>query len=157
MKTLYRPTHSSPGRRPGYSVVDTAEIAAQAFLERWEWHDVMSSMVLLLDIKLGLISTELVSVGSLTETFVIPRDVFRKAVSSRHVARIIVGSNHPSGSVIPSLRDLDVAHRLREAGQVIGIDVDDYIVLTEDGSFRSIARGGWPTESWHEEDEPDAG
>ena len=81
---------------------------------------------------------ELVSLGSLNTAIVHPREVFRFAVM-KGVAAILLCHNHPSGDLNPSLLDMELTKRLREAGQILGIEVMDHVIIGKSGhgfSFR---------------------
>jgi DNA repair protein RadC len=85
-------------------------------------------IALLLDTKGGVLRTRTVSVGDLSSSLVHPREVFVEAV--RHsAASLIVAHNHPSGDPTPSPEDAQVTRRLNEAGQLLGIDLLDHVVL----------------------------
>jgi DNA repair protein RadC len=66
-----------------------------------------------------------------------PREVFRPLIRVAAVAAVLA-HNHPSGDPTPSNEDLALTHRLRQAGDVLGIPIMDHVVITGD-SFRSIA------------------
>jgi DNA repair protein RadC len=85
---------------------------------------------LLLDGKQRLRRVVTVSVGTLTASLVHPREVFRSAVREAAGA-LIVAHNHPSGDPEPSREDLAVTERLRAAGEVLGIPVQDHVILGE--------------------------
>jgi DNA repair protein RadC len=91
---------------------------------------------LLLDGKQRLIRIVPVSVGTLTASLVHPREVFRAAVRAA-AAAVVVAHNHPSGDPEPSAEDLAVTERLRRAGEVLGIPLEDHVVLG-DGAFVSL-------------------
>lgn len=80
---------------------------------------------------------DLVSLGCLDSTIVMPREVFRLAIM-KAVKSIIVAHNHPSGNKIPSNDDEEVFTRLRRAGEIIGIKVLDLVIVT-DTDFTSMA------------------
>lgn len=85
-------------------------------------------MALLLDTKNGVLRSRTVSVGDLSSSIVHPREVFAEAI--RHsAASLIVAHNHPSGDPAPSPEDIAVTKRLAEAGELLGIEVLDHIVL----------------------------
>lgn len=84
--------------------------------------------VVLLDTKNYVLSIEDVSIGSLNASIVHPREVFHRAIKRSANAMILV-HNHPSGHPEPSTEDKRVTERLVEAGQVIGIQVLDHIVI----------------------------
>lgn len=80
---------------------------------------------------------ELVSLGILNSSLVHPREVFTRAVGERS-AQVIVAHNHPSGDPHPSEDDITVTKRLAKAGEILGIELLDHLVVTETGftSFR---------------------
>lgn len=88
-------------------------------------------VVLCLNRKYDIISAEIASIGTISECFVHPREIFKAAVLSS-AAAIIVGHNHPSGNPAPSQDDIEITKRLIEAGKIMGIDVLDHIVIGDD-------------------------
>ena len=83
---------------------------------------------LLLDTKNGVMKTHTVSVGILDSSLVHPREVFKDAIVAS-AAAMIVAHNHPSGDPTPSNEDKRVTLRLAEAGQLLGIELLDHIIL----------------------------
>lgn len=88
-------------------------------------------LILMLNTKNRVIGVHKISVGSLNASIVHPREVFKAAILNSS-ASIICSHNHPSGDPTPSPEDLQVTKRLVESGELIGIDVLDHIVVTED-------------------------
>lgn len=84
--------------------------------------------VVMFDSKSRVIRTETLSVGSLDTSIAHPREVFRAAAVAS-ASSIAVFHNHPSGDPLPSPDDLLLTRRLSEAGQVMGIDLVDHIIL----------------------------
>ena len=82
----------------------------------------------------------IVSVGSATTAQVHPREVFKAGVLA-NAAAVIVGHNHPSGDVTPSVDDKRVAERLRAAGEVLGITVLDALIVGPAGCYYCETRG----------------
>jgi DNA repair protein RadC len=80
---------------------------------------------------------DLVSLGTLDTSLVHPREVFRNAIH-HGVAAIIMGHNHPSGDLTPSHQDLLVTDRIKKAGEILGIQVHDHLIVNEAGKFYSI-------------------
>lgn len=80
---------------------------------------------------------QVVTQGLLNRSLVHPREVFAPAIENRS-ASIIVAHNHPSGNLTPSKEDKMVTERLKDAGDILGIDIVDHIVFsnTEFYSFR---------------------
>lgn len=107
---------------------DVQQIATQYLGPAMRDYDREHFLVLYLDRKGGLIVKEDVSVGGLHSSIVHPREVFKTAVK-RSAASIILAHNHPSGDPAPSREDIDITRRLIEAGQIIGIDVIDHVVI----------------------------
>ena len=85
--------------------------------------------VVLLDTKHRLLKTSVLTVGTLDRSVVHPREVFREASSAR-AAGIVLFHNHPSGDPEPSSDDVALTRRMVAAGQLMGIDVLDHLVLT---------------------------
>jgi DNA repair protein RadC len=108
--------------------------------------------IVLLDSKSRVIRVKLVSVGSIDSTIVHPRDVFREAAASA-AATIILFHNHPSGDPTPSSNDLVLTARMIHAGEIMGIDVVDHIILA-DQTYYSLRESG-DALLRHQRDRPD--
>jgi DNA repair protein RadC len=87
-------------------------------------------VVICLDTRNHLIKTSTVSIGSLDCSIVHPREVFKDAISSS-AASVIFIHNHPSGDPTPSEDDIKMTKRLIEAGEIIGIEVLDHIIICD--------------------------
>lgn len=75
-----------------------------------------------------VINRETLSIGTLDATLVHPREVLRSAI--RHgAARFIAAHNHPSGDPTPSPEDIRITKRLHEAGELVGIELVDHIII----------------------------
>jgi len=83
-----------------------------------------------------VINCKPVSIGSLDTSIVHPREVFKEAVSSS-AASVIFVHNHPSGDLEPLKEDVGLTQRLVKAGEIIGIDVLDHIIVC-DRSYLSL-------------------
>ncbi|MBE0431009.1 MAG: DNA repair protein RadC [Dehalococcoidia bacterium] len=88
-------------------------------------------LVACLDTRNRLIGCRAVSVGSLDTSVVHPREAFKEAVSCSAAAVIFV-HNHPSGDPQPSKEDIELTRRLARAGEIMGIDVLDHIIVCDD-------------------------
>lgn len=120
----------------------TADEAAAFLLPRYASRQVETFGLLALDVRRRLRREVVVSVGTLTSSLVHPREVFREAVSAR-AAGILVFHNHPSGDPEPSPEDRALTRRLRSAGEVMGIELVDHLILGA-GRYVSLrARGGF--------------
>lgn len=78
-----------------------------------------------------VIKTETISVGSLNASLVHPREVFAPAVGIS-AASVILGHQHPSGDVTPSREDIQLTKRMVQAGEIMGIEVVDHLIVTSD-------------------------
>jgi DNA repair protein RadC len=78
-----------------------------------------------------VINTHIISVGTLTTSIVHPREVFALAIEDR-AASIIIAHNHPSGSLVIGDKDRTVTKRMRDAGELLGIPLDDHIIVAGD-------------------------
>jgi len=97
-------------------------------------------LALLLDTRNRLIRVAEISVGSLDGSIVHPREVFKEAVSAS-AASVIFVHNHPSGDPEASEDDTGLTKRLAEAGEIMGIDVLDHIIIG-DNKYLSLKREG---------------
>ena len=121
-------------------IIDSAEKAVELL------SDIRSKkqeyfVCLTLDGANRLIAKRVISIGTLTASLVHPREVFAEAVTDR-AASIIVAHNHPSGNLEPSIADKEVTERLRQAGEILGIEVLDHLILGE-GGFSSVEYQDW--------------
>ena len=94
------------------------------------------------DVKGMVQYIELVSLGTLGAAIIHPREVFRFAIM-KAVASIIVCHNHPSGNPAPSGEDTEITDRLRKAGEILGIEVQDHIIIGSDGFYSYRDSGRW--------------
>jgi DNA repair protein RadC len=88
----------------------------------------------LLDTKNKIIRDEEVSVGSLSASIVHPRDTFKAAIRESAAAVVFI-HNHPSGDTKPSQEDILLTKRLVQAGEVLGIQVLDHIIIGDGNHF----------------------
>ena len=96
--------------------------------------------IVMLDTKHRLIRVKVVAVGSLDSAVVYPREVFREATTAS-AAAIVLFHNHPSGDPRPSKDDLLLTYRMLRAGDIMGIDVIDHLILA-DQRYYSLAEAG---------------
>jgi DNA repair protein RadC len=91
--------------------------------------------------KNHLLRDTLISLGTLSEAIVHPREIFREAIREAG-ASIIVCHNHPSGVTTPSREDIAVTSRIAQAGKIVGIDLLDHVIVS-DNSYNSLREGGY--------------
>lgn len=85
---------------------------------------------LYLNSRYQVIHDEVLSVGSLTANIVHPREIFQPAIEHGAVA-VILAHNHPSGRLEPSLHDIEITEQLIKAGNILGIELLDHLVVTK--------------------------
>ena len=97
-------------------------------------------VVFFLDSRNQEIKQETISIGSLTANLVHPREVFEPAIKNS-AAHIIMAHNHPSGDPEPSEDDLLITKKLAQAGEILGIEVLDHIIVGQKGYFSFKEKG----------------
>lgn len=93
-----------------------------------------------LDTKHRVLASELLSLGSIDHTFMAPRDVFRGALLV-NASALIIAHNHPSGDPAPSRDDELVTRNMVRAGEIVGVDVLDHLVIAGE-QWVSLSRRG---------------
>ena len=129
--------YSEAGRRPP---LKTPDDVAGLVRSRLKGKKKEYFLALLLDTRNRLIKAAEISVGSLDSSIVHPREVFKEAISASAAAVIFV-HNHPSGDPEASEDDVNLTKRLAEAGEVVGIEVLDHIIIG-DNKYTSLKRDG---------------
>jgi DNA repair protein RadC len=96
-------------------------------------------VIICLDTHNNIIIDE-VSVGILNASLVHPREVFKKAILNNS-SHVIIAHNHPSGDPIPSEEDITTTKRLVEAGEILGITVQDHMIVTKSNYYSFVEKG----------------
>ena len=96
--------------------------------------------VVLLNTKNVIIGSKDISEGSLNASIVHPREVFLEAIK-KSANKMILMHNHPSADPTPSSEDINITKRLISAGQIVGIEILDHVIIG-DGSFYSFKENG---------------
>jgi DNA repair protein RadC len=97
-------------------------------------------LCLYLNARNQVIHKEVISIGTLSASIVHPREVYVPAISYS-AACIILAHNHPSGDPAPSKDDVELTRRLSQAGDIIGIEVVDHIIISS-SDFVSLKEEG---------------
>ena len=129
-----------PGAPEDRQQITSPEAAAEILVPMLHGLDREHCVTLNLDTKHRFIAATTVSIGSIDHTFMSPREVYRDALL-HSAAAIVIAHNHPSGDAEPSRDDEMVTRRLHKAGEVVGIDVLDHMVIGHD-RWESLARRG---------------
>lgn len=98
-------------------------------------------VTLILDVRNNVLSMETVAIGTLSASLVHPREVFKSPIV-QSAAALILAHNHPSGDPEPSADDLALTRRMKQVGELIGIEVLDHIIVGGDGRFVSLKQRG---------------
>ena len=150
------------GRAKATRIFAAVELGRRICGQRWELGEPFSSsrqvfshyhyrlrdqkrelfIVAFLDSRHRLIGEQEISRGSLVASIVHPREVFRAAIRTA-AASVICVHNHPSGDPTLSHEDLAITRRLHRAGQTIGIEVVDHVIIG-DGEYCSFVDAGIP-------------
>jgi len=126
--------------QPGERII-TSRQAYEACRQDLEACQQESLLVLALDAKHRLLGRKTVALGTLTQSLVHPREVFRPALEW-NAAAVLVAHNHPSGDPQPSAEDHQVTRRLRQAAALLGLGLLDHLVVGK-GSYFSYADRAW--------------
>lgn len=102
--------------------------AANLVMEEMRHYDREYFCALLLNTKNKVIAKKTISIGTLNASVVHPRELFKTAVK-KSASAIILIHNHPSGDPTPSREDREVTRRLKDAGEIIGIEILDHIII----------------------------
>jgi DNA repair protein RadC len=125
-------------REPQCVVSSSAETASRyAYLEKYDRERLVRVD---LDSQNRVIGEEVVSIGTVSSTLVSPREVFKGAILN-NASRIIVVHNHPGGCPLPSAEDEEVNDKLKQAGEILGIPVIDFVIIGEEGRYWSSGSG----------------
>lgn len=81
-----------------------------------------------------IVDTKVITIGTLNQSLVHPREVFSYAIEKR-CASIIVAHNHPSGILNPSTEDINITKRLEHSAKILGIELLDHVILSRDGFY----------------------
>ena len=87
------------------------------------------------------INMNIVSVGSLNEALINPREIFKSAILSNAHSMMLI-HNHPSGNLTPSTSDIQTTARMQELGELIGISLVDHIITGRNGNYYSFRDKG---------------
>jgi len=134
-------------------VIRSAEDVAKLFMRRMQNLDKEYFRVVFLDTRnrvikhsaMGnLLKYKTISVGTLNESIVHPREVFKEAIKESANAIILV-HNHPSGDPMPSKDDIEITKRLKEVGKLVGIEVLDHVIIGNN-CYKSLREEGFMEE-----------
>lgn len=128
--------------REGTSVYGTerfhgAKEASDMVRHLFEYADREMMMVMSLDSAMTPIALEIVAVGGLNSCGIDSRDLFKHAILS-NASKIICFHNHPSGIPTPSKMDSLITKRIKDAGELLGIELLDHIIIGSNDRYVSF-------------------
>lgn len=129
-----------PGAPDGRPEIISPDAAADLVVPMIGTMDREHCLAISLDTKHRMLAATTVSIGSIDHTFMAPREIFRDALLHNATA-VVLAHNHPSGDPTPSRDDELITRRIGGAGEIIGIEVLDHLVVARD-RWVSLARKG---------------
>lgn len=115
-------------RRSYDTPLDTAKKISEKYMEEMRHLREEHVLLLLLDIKCRLIKEITISVGTVNQSILRPREVFVQALKNEAV-NIILLHNHPSGDPTPSEADIWITRKILEVSALIGIPLVDHVII----------------------------
>ena len=91
-------------------------------------------MLITLDGASKIIEKRVIFIGTLNQSLVHPREVFRPAILDNS-AGIIIAHNHPSGTLEASRADIQITQRLKEVAKLVGIELLDHVIISKNGYY----------------------
>ena len=119
---------------------DKPETVASYFMEELRHEEKEKILLLSLDNKLHLIEKYILSIGTINASLLSTREVFVQALKNQ-ASFIMLLHNHPSGDPVPSKQDIAITKKIKEAGELIEINVLDHIIIGN-GCYVSLKEYG---------------
>lgn len=123
---LYRMSSAINPQKPIINSPEKASAFFHSIMDKI--HDKEAFVVAFLNTKNRVIDHEVVSVGTINSSIVHPREVFRNAIINK-ANSVILCHNHPSGDLNPSKEDISITQRLKDTGNLLGIQVVDHLII----------------------------
>lgn len=111
-----------------------------SLLHEYSTKDKEHFIAITLDGASKVIEKRVIHIGTLNQSLVHPREVFRPAILD-NAAGIIIAHNHPSGTLEASRADVQITTRLKEVAKLIGIELLDHVILARDGYYSFSEEG----------------
>jgi DNA repair protein RadC len=93
--------------------------------------------VIYLDSKLNIINFDDITIGTANASLAHPRDIFKNAIKNNSISIIMI-HNHPSGDPSPSIQDIELTEKIKQAGKILDINLNDHLIIGK-GSFYSFS------------------
>ena len=91
-------------------------------------------LIVTLDGSSKIIEKRVIHIGTLNQSIVHPREVFRPAIHD-NAAGVIISHNHPSGTLEASRADIQITQRLKEVSKLVGIELLDHVIISREGYY----------------------
>ena len=104
------------------------------YMERLRHEEQEMLVCMMLDTKNRILREKVMTKGTVCASLISPREVFLEALKY-HAVNIIIIHNHPSGDPSPSPADIEVTERIREAGELLDIRLEDHIIVGDRSYF----------------------
>src|ERR1017187_8468078 len=125
---------------PGIPTLQSvSDVVAQAIEIRDKKKEYL--LAFFLNARHQLIAKEIISIGTLTASLAHPREIFAPAIGQA-AAGVVLVHNHPSGDPSPSDEDIRLTKRIAQAGQIMGIELLDHLILAQSGTYSFKTSGG---------------
>lgn len=111
----------------GFTVSTSKEVAMQHLEDIRDCEQEVVA-VFLLDTKNRCIKRQVISVGTVDSCHLHPREVYKEAIRN-NATSIIIAHNHPSGDTNPSPEDRKITKKLKEGGELLGINLLDHLII----------------------------
>jgi DNA repair protein RadC len=120
--------------------ITSSKTAYSNFISHFEDLNHEEFWILYLNRANKIISTEKLSMGSLTGTVVEIKSIFKKGIE-KLASGIIIAHNHPSGNLQPSQQDIDLTKKIKETGKLMDITLLDHLIITDTHYFSFADEG----------------
>lgn len=121
-------------------VFSSPPAVADYYMEQMRHLETETAVLVMLDNRMALIREEVLSLGTVNCTLLSPREIFLRALRWGAV-NIMLLHNHPSGDPTPSEMDKEITERIFRAGQMLGIQLIDHLIIG-DLSYTSLREYG---------------
>ena len=121
-------------------VFSSPSAVADYYMEQLRHLETETAVLVLLDNRMALLREEVLSLGTVNCTLLSPREIFLRALRWGAV-NIMLLHNHPSGDPTPSGMDMEITERICNAGQILGIQLIDHLIIG-DLSYTSLRECG---------------
>jgi DNA repair protein RadC len=121
-------------------IIEKSEDIYNIFFEELRDKKKEHLFLLMLDSKNTIIGQKPISVGTVNESLIHPREIFKEAVKESAYSIILV-HNHPFGDSKPSQDDEIITQKIKEAGELMNIKLIDHVIISEDGYYSFNEKG----------------